>query len=121
MRTQVAIIGAGPSGLLLGQLLGKAGIDHVILERQSREYVLGRVRAGVLEEGTAELMDEVAKLADDFFANGVIEDVVSIEVAEDEPFDPSQTETVTDDGFLPTGASSDRQATDNLADDAQDA
>jgi p-hydroxybenzoate 3-monooxygenase len=57
-RTQVAIIGAGPSGLLLGQLLHKAGIDAVILERQSGEYVLGRIRAGILEQVTADLMDE---------------------------------------------------------------
>jgi p-hydroxybenzoate 3-monooxygenase len=57
MRTQVAIIGAGPSGLLLGQLLHLAGIDTVILERRSREYVLGRIRAGVLEEGTVNLLD----------------------------------------------------------------
>ena len=49
-RTQVAIIGAGPAGLLLGQLLHKAGIDNVILERQSGDYVLGRIRAGVLEQ-----------------------------------------------------------------------
>ncbi len=52
MRTQVAIIGAGPSGLLLGQILSKNGIDNVILERQSGEYVLGRIRAGVLESVT---------------------------------------------------------------------
>ena len=52
MRTQVAIIGAGPSGLLLGQILAKNGIDNVILERQSGEYVLGRIRAGVLESVT---------------------------------------------------------------------
>src|SRR5437868_478812 len=58
MRTQVAIIGAGPSGLLLGQLLFKAGIDNIIIERQSAEYVLGRIRAGVLEQVTTELLDE---------------------------------------------------------------
>jgi len=58
MRTQVAIIGAGPSGLLLGQLLYKAGIDAVILERQSAEYVLGRIRAGVLEQVTVDLLEE---------------------------------------------------------------
>ena len=58
-RTQVAIVGAGPSGLLLGQLLHKAGIDAVILERQSGDYVLGRIRAGVLEQVTADLLDEV--------------------------------------------------------------
>ncbi|MEO7941224.1 MAG: 4-hydroxybenzoate 3-monooxygenase, partial [Burkholderiaceae bacterium] len=58
MRTQVAIIGAGPSGLLLGQLLFKAGIDTVIIERQSADYVLGRVRAGVLEQVCVDLLDE---------------------------------------------------------------
>src|SRR5690606_25182551 len=55
-RTQVAIIGSGPSGLLLGQLLHRAGIDNVILERQTREHVLGRIRAGVLEQGMADLL-----------------------------------------------------------------
>ena len=58
VRTQVAIIGAGPSGLLLGQLLHKAGIANVILERQSADYVLGRIRAGVLEQIAVDLMDE---------------------------------------------------------------
>jgi p-hydroxybenzoate 3-monooxygenase len=58
MRTQVAIIGAGPAGLLLGQLLHKHGIDNVILERQTAEYVLDRVRAGVIEQGTIDLLDE---------------------------------------------------------------
>ena len=57
-RTQVAIIGAGPSGLLLGQLLHKAGIDAVIVERVSGEYVLGRIRAGILEQVCIDLMDE---------------------------------------------------------------
>lgn len=59
MRTQVAIIGAGPSGLLLGALLNKAGIDNIIVERQSGDYVLGRIRAGVLEQVTVDLLDEV--------------------------------------------------------------
>jgi len=58
MRTQVAIIGAGPSGLLLGQLLHKAGIDNVILERQTGDYVLGRIRAGILEQVTVDLLRE---------------------------------------------------------------
>ncbi|TWG61332.1 4-hydroxybenzoate 3-monooxygenase [Aminobacter sp. J44] len=58
MRTQVAIIGSGPSGLLLGQLLTNAGIDNVILERVSKDYVLGRIRAGVLEEGMANMLVE---------------------------------------------------------------
>lgn len=57
-RTQVAIIGAGPSGLLLGALLHKAGIDHVIIERQSPDYVLGRIRAGILEQVTVDLLHE---------------------------------------------------------------
>ena len=57
MRVQVVIIGSGPSGLLLGQLLGNAGIETAILDRSSRAHILGRVRAGVLEEGTARLMD----------------------------------------------------------------
>ncbi|UJW84201.1 4-hydroxybenzoate 3-monooxygenase [Devosia sp. SL43] len=57
MRAQVVIIGAGPAGLMLGRLLELAGIDAVILERKSPEYVLGRIRAGVLEQGTIDLMD----------------------------------------------------------------
>ena len=58
MRTQVAIIGAGPSGLLLGQLLHKAGIDAIIVERQSSDHVLSRIRAGVLEQVCMDLLDE---------------------------------------------------------------
>lgn len=57
MRTQVAIIGSGPSGLLLGQLLTDAGIDNIIIDRVSKDYILGRVRAGVLEEGMVHLLD----------------------------------------------------------------
>jgi p-hydroxybenzoate 3-monooxygenase len=57
-RTKVAIIGAGPAGLLLGQLLHRHGIDNVILERQTGEYVLGRVRAGVIEQVTIDLLDQ---------------------------------------------------------------
>jgi p-hydroxybenzoate 3-monooxygenase len=56
MRTQVAIIGAGPSGLLLGQLLQRAGIDAVIIERQSAEHVLSRIRAGILEQTTVDTL-----------------------------------------------------------------
>ena len=59
MRTKVAIVGAGPAGLLLGQLLHTYGIDNVILERHTPDYVLGRIRAGLLEEGTVALLDEV--------------------------------------------------------------
>jgi p-hydroxybenzoate 3-monooxygenase len=56
-RTQVAIIGAGPSGLMLGALLFKAGVDNIIIERQSPEYVLGRIRAGVLEQITTDTLE----------------------------------------------------------------
>lgn len=56
MRTKIAIIGAGPSGLLLSQLLNRAGIETVVLERKSRDYVLSRIRAGVLEWTTVELL-----------------------------------------------------------------
>jgi p-hydroxybenzoate 3-monooxygenase len=59
LRTKVAIIGAGPAGLLLGQLLHSTGIDNIILERQTPDYVLGRIRAGLLEEGTVALLDQV--------------------------------------------------------------
>ncbi len=58
MKTQVCIIGGGPSGLLLSQLMHLQGIGTIVLERQSREYVLARIRAGVLEHGFAELMRE---------------------------------------------------------------
>lgn len=58
MKTQVVIIGAGPSGLLLGQLLHRAGIDNLIIERRTPEYVLGRIRAGILESGTVSLLRE---------------------------------------------------------------
>ena len=58
MRTQVGIIGGGPSGLLLSQLLHLAGVDNVVLERRSRDYVLSRIRAGVLEQGFVALMRE---------------------------------------------------------------
>lgn len=58
MKTSVCIIGGGPSGLMLSQLLHLKGIDTIVLERQSREYVLSRIRAGVLEHGFAKLMRE---------------------------------------------------------------
>lgn len=58
MKTQVAIVGGGPSGLLLAQLLYKRNIDAVVLERQTRDYVLQRIRAGILERGLVDLMHE---------------------------------------------------------------
>ena len=77
MQTKVAIIGAGPSGLLLGQLLHKAGIDNVILERQSGEYVLGRIRAGVLEQGMVDLMRE-AGVSERMDAEGLVHDGIEL-------------------------------------------
>ena len=59
MKTQVAIVGAGPAGLMLGHLLRAEGIDAVIVERASPDYVLGRIRAGVLERTTTDLMDRL--------------------------------------------------------------
>ncbi len=56
MRTQVCIIGAGPAGLLLGALLYQAGIDNIVIERQSGDYVLGRIRAGILEQTTVDVL-----------------------------------------------------------------
>ena len=63
MKTQVAIVGAGPSGLLLGQLLHSAGIETLIIERQTPDYVLGRIRAGVLEQGMVDLLREAGVAA----------------------------------------------------------
>jgi p-hydroxybenzoate 3-monooxygenase len=77
MRTQVVIIGSGPSGLLLGQLLGKAGIETIVLEQKSRDYVLGRIRAGVLEQGTVGLIEE-AGAAERLHREGLVHDGVEI-------------------------------------------
>ena len=73
MRTQVAIIGAGPAGLLLGQLLHRAGVDNVILENRSQDYVLARVRAGVLESGTVALLKR-AGVGERCKAEGLVHD-----------------------------------------------
>ncbi|MCK9508965.1 MAG: 4-hydroxybenzoate 3-monooxygenase [Pigmentiphaga sp.] len=77
MQAQVVIIGSGPSGLLLGQLLSQAGIDTLILERKSRDYVLGRIRAGVLEQGTVSLL-EAAGVADRMHAEGEFHDGIEL-------------------------------------------
>ena len=71
MRTQVGIVGAGPSGLLLSQLLHLAGIESVVLERRSRAYVEGRIRAGVLEQGTVDLL-EAAGVGDRLCREGLV-------------------------------------------------
>ena len=71
LRTQVGIIGAGPAGLLLGQLLHASGIDNVILERRSGDYVLGRIRAGLIEHGTVGLLEQ-AGVAERLHAEGLI-------------------------------------------------
>jgi p-hydroxybenzoate 3-monooxygenase len=77
MRTQVVIVGAGPAGLLLGQLLQRAGVDTVLLERRSADYVKGRIRAGVLEPGTVEVLEH-AGVADRLHAEGLPHDGVEI-------------------------------------------
>ncbi len=77
MRTQVAIIGAGPSGLLLGQLLHHQGIDTVILEHRTPEYVLSRIRAGVLEQGMVDLLRE-AKASERMDREGDVHEGVNI-------------------------------------------
>jgi len=73
MRTQIAIVGAGPAGLLLGALLHRAGIDNVVLEQRSAEYVLGRIRAGVLEQVAVDLLRE-AGIAERLDAQGLPHD-----------------------------------------------
>ena len=73
MHTQVAIIGGGPSGLLLAQLLHRRGIDSIVLERKTKDYVLGRIRAGVLEQGLVKLLEE-AGCADRLHAEGFVHD-----------------------------------------------
>lgn len=77
MRTQVVIIGAGPSGLLLGQLLTNEGIDNIILERQTGEYVLGRIRAGVLESVTVDGLER-AKVSQNLHQYGLVHDGIEL-------------------------------------------
>ncbi len=79
-KTQVAIIGAGPSGLLLAQLLGRQGIDSVIIERRSRSYVESRIRAGLLERSTVELLDDCGVGAR-LHAEGLVHDGVQLAFA----------------------------------------
>ena len=77
MRVQVAIIGSGPAGLLLGQLLIRAGIDAIIVEQRSKEYVLERIRAGVLEQGTVEMLDRLG-VGKRLHAEGLVHDGVEL-------------------------------------------
>ena len=77
MKTSVAIIGGGPSGLLLSQLLNKSGVDTILLERVSREHVLSRIRAGVLEAGTVNMLRE-AGVAERLDHEGIPHDGVNI-------------------------------------------
>ena len=77
MRTQVGIVGAGPAGLLLSQLLHLQGIDTVILERRSRAYVEGRIRAGVLEQGTVDLLD-AAQVGERMHKIGLVHDGIEL-------------------------------------------
>jgi p-hydroxybenzoate 3-monooxygenase len=77
LRTKVAIIGAGPAGMLLGQLLHRHGIDNVILERKDRDYVLARIRAGVLEQGTVGLLEEVG-VTERLHHEGLIHDGIEL-------------------------------------------
>ena len=82
MKTQVAIIGGGPSGLLLSQLLHRRGIDSIVLERKTKAYVLGRIRAGVLEQGLVALMEE-AGCAERLKGEGISHDGTLIAAGEE--------------------------------------
>lgn len=77
IETKVAIVGAGPAGMMLSHMLTRAGVPNVVIERQSREYVLGRIRAGVLEWGTVQTMREVG-LGERMDAEGHVHDSINI-------------------------------------------
>jgi p-hydroxybenzoate 3-monooxygenase len=77
LRTQVVIIGAGPAGLLLGQLLHLYGVETIILERKDPDYVLARIRAGLLEQGTVKLMEEVG-VAERLHHEGLVHDGIEL-------------------------------------------
>ena len=75
--TGVAIVGSGPAGLMLGQLLHRAGIDAVVLDNKSPEYILGRIRAGVLETVTVELLGE-AGVGERLHAQGLVHEGINL-------------------------------------------
>ncbi|MGH1491316.1 MAG: 4-hydroxybenzoate 3-monooxygenase [Acidimicrobiales bacterium] len=77
MKTQVAIVGAGPAGSLLSELLHAAGVDNVVLERQTKDYVLSRIRAGVLESGTVEILRN-ANVSERLDREGTVHETVNI-------------------------------------------
>jgi p-hydroxybenzoate 3-monooxygenase len=77
LRTKVAIIGAGPAGMLLGQFLHSYGIDNVILERKDRDYVLARIRAGVLEQGTVGMLERLG-ITERLHHEGLIHDGIEL-------------------------------------------
>ena len=77
MRTKVAIIGAGPAGMLLGQLLHSYGIDNIILERKDRDYVLARIRAGVLEQGTVGQLEKLG-ITERLHQEGLVHDGIEL-------------------------------------------
>jgi p-hydroxybenzoate 3-monooxygenase len=77
VRTQVVIAGAGPAGLLLGQILYHYGVDNVILERRDADYVLARIRAGVLEQGTVDILKSIG-VADRLVAESLAHDGIEI-------------------------------------------
>src|SRR3569832_1669163 len=79
MRTQIVIIGAGPAGLLLSQLLHQAGIENVVLEQRSRTHVESRIRAGVLEQGTVEMLER-AGVASRLHREGLIHRGVTLAI-----------------------------------------
>lgn len=79
LKTQLAIIGAGPAGLLLGQLLAKQGVDNIILEKESGEHVLARIRAGILEQSLVDLLRE-AGVAERMDAEGEVHEGFEIAV-----------------------------------------
>ena len=76
-RTQVGIVGAGPAGLFLAHLLKREGIDSIVIEDRSRDYVENRIRAGVLEQGTADTLND-AGLGDRMRREGLVHDGIEI-------------------------------------------